>query len=162
MCYRRSGPLYVLLEPRKLPYTLYCTTHDGFRFLTTPYNWPVSLGTSHMVYVPQRLEEEPYTCGRSCGCPSSYNLWSTKAKDVLYWIKTNRVEWLAGITTGLTAVPTAVAFAILAGVQPSVGLRGTWIIMLVMSLFGGKVLATVVPGGVYFFCLRCASGKIGG
>lgn len=54
------------------------------------------------------------------------------------WIKNNRVEWLAGVTTGLTAVPTAVAFAILAGVQPSVGLRGTWMIMLVMSLFGGK------------------------
>lgn len=57
----------------------------------------------------------------------------------MHWITSNRVEWLAGITTGLTAVPTAVAFAILAGVEPSVGLRGTWIIMLVMSLFGGKL-----------------------
>lgn len=54
------------------------------------------------------------------------------------WVTSNRVEWLAGLTTGLTAVPTAVAFAILAGIPPAVGLRGTWIIMLVLSLFGGE------------------------
>lgn len=86
----------------------------------------------------QRTEEEPYTCARSCGCPSSFDWHERKWQDIVTWIKSNRVEWLAGITTGLTAVPTAVAFAILAGVAPSVGLRGTWIIMLVMSLFGGK------------------------
>lgn len=86
----------------------------------------------------QYKEEEPYTCARSCGCPSSFNSSAHKWRDVLLWITSNRVEWLAGITTGLTAVPTAVAFAILAGLKPSVGLRGTWIIMLVMALFGGK------------------------
>ncbi|CAM9746326.1 unnamed protein product [Choristocarpus tenellus] len=59
-------------------------------------------------------------------------------KDVGTWFQGNQVEFLAGITTGLTAVPTAVAFAILAGVQPSVGLRGTWIIMLIMAIFGGR------------------------
>lgn len=86
----------------------------------------------------QRKEEEPYTCARSCGCPTSFDWRERKWQDIVDWGKNNRVEWLAGITTGLTAVPTAVAFAILAGVSPSVGLRGTWIIMLVMSLFGGE------------------------
>lgn len=75
-------------------------------------------------------------------------------------MKDNRVEWLAGITTGLTAVPTAVAFAILAGVSPSVGLRGTWIIMLIMSLFGGEgpinsgYWEKEVTGAAVFVCER--------
>lgn len=89
-------------------------------------------------YVLQILEEEAYTCARSCGCPASFQLRESTWQDILTWFKDNRVEWLAGITTGLTAVPTAVAFAILAGLSPAVGLRGTWIIMLVMSLFGGE------------------------
>ena len=91
-----------------------------------------------VVMVMQILEEEAYTCARSCGCPPAFSLRESTWKDIISWVKTNRVEWLAGVTTGLTAVPTAVAFAILAGVSPAVGLRGTWIIMLVMSLFGGE------------------------
>lgn len=97
--------------------------------------------------VVQHLEEEPYTCARSCGCPGSFHWRNPKGRDIIQWVTSNRVEWLAGITTGLTAVPTAVAFSILAGVKPSVGLRGTWIIMLVMSLFGGET-AAITP-------LRC-------
>lgn len=88
----------------------------------------------------QRQEEEPYTCARSCGCPTPFFWRETTLQSVVHWITSNRAEWLAGITTGLTAVPTAVAFAILAGVAPSVGLRGTWIIMLVMALFGGEAV----------------------
>ena len=76
-----------------------------------------------------------------------------KPKDILDWVKNNRVEWLAGVTTGLTAVPTAVAFAILAGVSPAVGLRGTWIIMLIMALFGGEELELRAKG---------TSGRSGG
>lgn len=87
----------------------------------------------------QRKEEEPYSCAGSCGCPVPFNWRESSLQSTLLWVKKNRVEWLAGITTGLTAVPTAVAFAILAGVKPSVGLRGTWIIMLVMALFGGEL-----------------------
>lgn len=48
-------------------------------------------------------------------------------------------------------MPTAVAFAILAGVAPSVGLRGTWIIMLVMALFGGEA----VNVGLVVLAYRC-------
>eukprot|EP00904_Undaria_pinnatifida_P010374 jgi/Undpi1/6467/HiC_scaffold_20.g08946.m1 len=99
----------------------------------------VDTKTGELVWHPQEiLEEEAYTCARSCGCPPAFSLRESTWKDIISWVKTNRVEWLAGVTTGLTAVPTAVAFAILAGVSPAVGLRGTWIIMLVMSLFGGR------------------------
>ncbi|CBN74518.1 putative sulfate permease family protein [Ectocarpus siliculosus] len=99
----------------------------------------VDVKTGELLWEPEeRKEEEPYTCARSCGCPTPFDGHNITLKSVLHWITSNRVEWLAGITTGLTAVPTAVAFAILAGVQPSVGLRGTWIIMLVMALFGGR------------------------
>lgn len=99
------------------------------------------------------MEEEPYSCAASCGCPTPYNWRESSFKSVILWATNNRVEWLAGITTGLTAVPTAVAFAILAGVKPSVGLRGTWIIMLVMALFGGENLAGLRRG----FALLCRS-----
>lgn len=96
------------------------------------------------LFTSQRIEEEPYSCARSCGCPVPFNWRESTFRSALLWVKSNRVEWLAGVTTGLTAVPTAVAFAILAGVKPSVGLRGTWIIMLVMALFGGELSGTAV------------------
>lgn len=118
--------------------------HDAWYSSVYSYPDPLSLPCVCTIYTTvintclQILEEEAYTCARSCGCPASFQLREGTWQDVLTWIKGNRVEWLAGITTGLTAVPTAVAFAILAGVSPAVGLRGTWIIMLVMSLFGGE------------------------
>lgn len=105
----------------------------------------------------QILEEEAYTCARSCGCPASFQLRESTCHDLLTWIKGNRVEWLAGITTGLTAVPTAVAFAILAGVSPAVGLRGTWIIMLVMSLFGGERPCDRTPRKCTCYCSTASS-----
>eukprot|EP00903_Cladosiphon_okamuranus_P016860 g15546.t3 len=99
----------------------------------------VDVKTGKLVWEPEeRKEEEPYSCAGSCGCPVPFNWRESTFQSALLWVKNNRVEWLAGITTGLTAVPTAVAFAILAGVKPAVGLRGTWIIMLVMALFGGR------------------------
>ncbi len=110
-----------------------------------------------MIWREQRVEEEPYSCAGSCGCPTPYSWREISFTGVMSWAKKNRVEWLAGITTGLTAVPTAVAFAILAGVKPSVGLRGTWIIMLVMALFGGKVLSGFVVGAACFDRIGCAS-----
>lgn len=112
---------------------------------------------SVLTWREQRVEEEPYSCAGSCGCPTPYSWRKTSFTSVVSWAKKNRVEWLAGITTGLTAVPTAVAFAILAGVKPSVGLRGTWIIMLVMALFGGKVLAGSVVGVACFAWTGCVS-----
>ncbi|CAM9335969.1 unnamed protein product, partial [Chrysoparadoxa australica] len=99
----------------------------------------ISPSTGEIEWKPHEIEEEePYTCATSCGCPFGYNWRETTWAQVGGWIRANRVEFLAGITTGLTAVPTAVAFAILAGVQPAVGLRGTWIIMLIMATFGGR------------------------
>lgn len=47
-------------------------------------------------------------------------------------------EVFSGVTAGLTAIPTSVAFSVIAGVSPTIGLRGGWIIMLIMGIFGGR------------------------
>ncbi len=44
-------------------------------------------------------------------------------------------------------VPTSVAFSFIAGVDPQVGLTGSWIVALVTSITGGR------PGMIY-----CAAG----
>ncbi|CAN0010476.1 unnamed protein product, partial [Phaeothamnion confervicola] len=51
---------------------------------------------------------------------------------------------------GLAAVPTAVAYSILAEIDPQVGLRGSWLVMLTMAIFGART------GMVY-----CNSGAMG-
>ncbi|KAG5186317.1 sulfate transporter family-domain-containing protein [Tribonema minus] len=84
-------------------------------------------------------DDKQRSVGVSWGCIGGVSpRRSTSAKRMGRWLQRNRVEFLAGITTGLTAVPTAVAFAVLANVEPAIGLRGTWIIMLIMATFGGR------------------------
>ena len=57
---------------------------------------------------------------------------------------------MAGFTTALTVVPTALAFAFLGGMNAQEGLMGTWIIMLVLAIGGG------CPGMIY-----CNAGAVG-
>lgn len=49
-----------------------------------------------------------------------------------------RIEVLAGLTVSLALVPEAVAFALIAGVNPLVGLYAAFMIGLLASLFGGR------------------------
>nr|AFA52600.1 putative sulfate permease family protein [Vaucheria litorea] len=95
--------------------------------------------------VPEPYTEKKITYAQSCGCSPGF-----KENNPFKWLRSNKTDILAGITVGLTAVPTAVAFSVLANVNPSVGLRGSWIIMLTMAIFGGR------PGMIY-----CNSGSMG-
>lgn len=49
-----------------------------------------------------------------------------------------KTETLSGITVALALVPEAVAFALIAGVEPLVGLYAAFIVCLITSLFGGR------------------------
>ena len=49
-----------------------------------------------------------------------------------------KTETLSGLTVALALVPEAVAFAIVAGVDPLVGLYAAFIVGLITSLFGGR------------------------
>ncbi len=53
-------------------------------------------------------------------------------------MKNTRAEVLSGLTVGIALVPEAIAFALIAGVAPLVGLYAAFIICLVTSLFGGR------------------------
>ncbi len=55
-----------------------------------------------------------------------------------FWGGGLRVEVLSGLTVALALVPEAVAFAIIAGVNPLVGLYAAFMVGLLASLFGGR------------------------
>lgn len=48
------------------------------------------------------------------------------------------METLCGVTVALALVPEAVAFALSAGLTPSIGLHSAWIIALVTAIMGGR------------------------
>ncbi len=54
-------------------------------------------------------------------------------KDINY-----KNEILSGLTVALALVPEAVAFALVAGVEPLVGLYAAFIVALITSVFGGR------------------------
>jgi SulP family sulfate permease len=49
-----------------------------------------------------------------------------------------KTETLSGLTVALALVPEAVAFALIAGVEPLVGLYAAFIVCLITALFGGR------------------------
>jgi SulP family sulfate permease len=59
-------------------------------------------------------------------------LWELEARFNL------KLELLCGITVALAQVPEAVAFALVAGLSPAIGLNSAWIIGVVTALFGGR------------------------
>ncbi|CAM9481228.1 unnamed protein product [Discosporangium mesarthrocarpum] len=113
-------------EERKMPEEL-VTSQPG-----------ISGHGAELVWVPEKFHvEKPETYAQSCGCASD---WRSVGFGVaaIDWLKGNRQEVLAGLTVALTIVPTAVAFSFLAGVSPQVGLTGSWIIALILAIFGGR------------------------
>jgi SulP family sulfate permease len=56
----------------------------------------------------------------------------------LYKSSDLKTEVLSGITVALALVPEAVAFALIAGVAPLVGLYAAFIVCLITSIFGGR------------------------
>ncbi len=62
-------------------------------------------------------------------------LLSSTRKD---WLGNVRGDVLAGIVVALALIPEAIAFSIIAGVDPQVGLYSAFCIPMVMAVFGGR------------------------
>ncbi|MFS0839167.1 SulP family inorganic anion transporter [Paenibacillus sp. 1P03SA] len=54
------------------------------------------------------------------------------------WFSNPRSDILSGITVALALIPEAIAFSIIAGVDPMVGLYASFTMALVISFFGGR------------------------
>jgi len=54
------------------------------------------------------------------------------------WLGNIRADILSGIVVALALIPESIAFSIIAGVDPSVGLYSAFAIPCVISLFGGR------------------------
>ncbi len=54
------------------------------------------------------------------------------------WFSNIRGDVLAGLVVGLALIPEAIAFSIIAGVDPKVGLYASFCIAVVISFVGGR------------------------
>ncbi len=54
------------------------------------------------------------------------------------WLNNPRSEFLAGLVVALALIPEAIGFAIIAGVDPRVGLYASFSIAVIISLVGGR------------------------
>lgn len=54
------------------------------------------------------------------------------------WLSNIRADLLAGTVVALALIPEAIAFSIIAGVDPKVGLYASFIIAMVTAIFGGR------------------------
>ncbi|MFO7176861.1 SulP family inorganic anion transporter, partial [Enterococcus faecium] len=54
------------------------------------------------------------------------------------WLGNVRADVLAGIVVALALIPEAIAFSLIAGVNPMVGLYASFIIAMVISIAGGR------------------------
>ena len=64
------------------------------------------------------------------------------------WFSNVRADILAGAVVGLALIPEAIAFSIIAGVDPKVGLYASFIIAVITSFLGGRpAMITAATGG---------------
>ena len=54
------------------------------------------------------------------------------------WLGNKRGDILAGLVVALALIPEAIAFSIIAGVDPKVGLYASFCIAVVTALIGGR------------------------
>lgn len=54
------------------------------------------------------------------------------------WVRNVRGDLLSGLVVALALVPEAIAFSIIAGVDPKVGLYASVVIAIIISIFGGR------------------------
>ncbi|HAS4303918.1 TPA: SulP family inorganic anion transporter, partial [Vibrio cholerae] len=54
------------------------------------------------------------------------------------WLSNVRGDVLAGIVVALALIPEAIAFSIIAGVDPKVGLYASFSIAVIISIVGGR------------------------
>ena len=69
-------------------------------------------------------------------------LWNKGDKSAIQsfmaWLVTNKSQLLSGVTVSLAQVPEAVAFSLVAGVKPIVGLHAAWIMGFFTAVVGGR------------------------
>lgn len=64
------------------------------------------------------------------------------------WFSNTKADILAGAVVGLALIPEAIAFSIIAGVDPKVGLYASFIIAVITSFLGGRpAMITAATGG---------------
>ena len=64
------------------------------------------------------------------------------------WFSNIKADILAGAVVGLALIPEAIAFSIIAGVDPKVGLYASFIIAVITSFLGGRpAMITAATGG---------------
>ena len=64
------------------------------------------------------------------------------------WFSNVKADILAGAVVGLALIPEAIAFSIIAGVDPKVGLYASFIIAVITSFLGGRpAMITAATGG---------------
>ncbi|TSA87598.1 SulP family inorganic anion transporter [Deinococcus detaillensis] len=66
--------------------------------------------------------------------PARFNLQQYKHE----WLLNPRRDVLAGVVVALALIPEAIAFSIIAGVDPAVGLYASFIIAMVIAFIGGR------------------------
>jgi SulP family sulfate permease len=54
------------------------------------------------------------------------------------WFSNVRADILSGLVVGLALIPEAIAFSIIAGVDPKVGLYASFCIAVIISFVGGR------------------------
>ena len=54
------------------------------------------------------------------------------------WFSNIRGDMLSGLVVGLALIPEAIAFSIIAGVDPKIGLYASFCIAVVISFVGGR------------------------
>lgn len=55
------------------------------------------------------------------------------------WLSNVRKDSLAGMAVAFALIPEAIAFSMIAGVNPMIGLYGAFLISVVVSIFGGRI-----------------------
>jgi len=55
------------------------------------------------------------------------------------WLSNVRKDSLAGVAVAFALIPEAIAFSMIAGVNPMIGLYGAFLISVVVSIFGGRI-----------------------
>ena len=55
------------------------------------------------------------------------------------WLSNVRKDVLAGMAVAFALIPEAIAFSMIAGVNPMIGLYGAFILAIVVSIFGGRL-----------------------
>lgn len=55
------------------------------------------------------------------------------------WLSNVRKDFLAGVAVAFALIPEAIAFSMIAGVNPMIGLYGAFLISIMVAIFGGRI-----------------------